>query len=274
MVTLDEGGWAAAVARLTPPPSSLRAFIEHVFVIDFRAADQREWRILPDTCGHVLVSLSTRAAPARGTSVVGTRTRAIDIDVTRREWTVGVRLRPGAVAALTRHTASSLTDRSASSGSVWGAAGDRLDEQLRGATDPYFVRARILDFLARRAATAVTPDWRAVSYAEAVAASGGRLEVGRAAENMGVSGRTLRAIAGESLGVPPKLYARIHRLFGAIASGGRPSWSRVAAVHGFADQAHLVREFRDLLGETPTRFLTRARSRAAGAEERRPPTGA
>ncbi len=42
-------------------------------------------------------------------------------------------------------------------------------------------------------------------------------------------------------------------------AGASPDWANVAASSGYYDQAHLIAEFRDLVGLTPTAFALRAR---------------
>jgi AraC-like DNA-binding protein len=58
----------------------------------------------------------------------------------------------------------------------------------------------------------------------------------------------------------PKTVQRIRRLLTTLqALRGAPSGNgvEVALGTGYADQAHLIRECRGLLGETPRRFLAR-----------------
>ena len=71
--------------------------------------------------------------------------------------------------------------------------------------------------------------------------------------------RTLNHRSHETIGLSPKRLLRILRLYRALEMY-RPSigWASVAASAGFADQPHLVRELRELLGETPREWLARA----------------
>ena len=60
------------------------------------------------------------------------------------------------------------------------------------------------------------------------------------------------------IGMGPKRYARLMRFRGVVDAVYRCAsvdWSGVAADGGYGDQAHLVREFRDFAGMTPTAFM-------------------
>jgi methylphosphotriester-DNA--protein-cysteine methyltransferase len=62
------------------------------------------------------------------------------------------------------------------------------------------------------------------------------------------------------VGVTPKTYARIARFEGAFAAlqGLRAvRWAEFALDRGYSDQAHLVREFKELAGATPTEVFRR-----------------
>ena len=59
------------------------------------------------------------------------------------------------------------------------------------------------------------------------------------------------------VGVGPKLLARQTRVCALAAEAvgpARPGWASLAVKYGYADQAHLAREFRELTGLTPARF--------------------
>ena len=91
-----------------------------------------------------------------------------------------------------------------------------------------------------------------------LARSGGRAAIGALAGELGWSHRRLIARFRDADGMPPKRVARIlrfERLTALIGADPAFGWARAAAECGFADQAHLVREVRDLSGLTPTRLL-------------------
>jgi AraC-like DNA-binding protein len=84
----------------------------------------------------------------------------------------------------------------------------------------------------------------------------GRLSVDAVAREIGWSRRHLAAQFAAEVGLGPKQFARVGRFErsrAAIAAGTRAS--DVAAACGFADQAHLTREWHAMSGYTPTEWL-------------------
>ena len=62
-------------------------------------------------------------------------------------------------------------------------------------------------------------------------------------------------------GLAPKRYSRVRRLqrvLRSIADPGAVEWADVAAQHGYADQAHLIHDFRALTGLAPTAYRPRS----------------
>jgi AraC-like DNA-binding protein len=85
----------------------------------------------------------------------------------------------------------------------------------------------------------------------------GTLRVEALCEELGWSRKRLAARFRELVGLPPKTVARLLRLDRAIelASSG-VAWAEVAHACGYFDQSHLVNEFRQITGVSPTGYLT------------------
>ena len=74
------------------------------------------------------------------------------------------------------------------------------------------------------------------------------------AATLGLTRQALARAFAEHVGVSPKTYARVARMWRALAhvdEARRVGWSPVAHALGFADQSHLTEELRALTGRTP-----------------------
>lgn len=261
MVTLDEGARVHGQVRIFPPPRGLADVAEFSW-IDCGPGPgpdppRRFCRIVPDHAPHVICH--GLASGRCRVDLVGARTRFVDVDRLDRRWTVGIRLRPGAIPVLFRRPAKELTDRSV-------ALEDVLDRGTRSTCSAFdasevpeaaheVLRAVLI---AQHAARRDRINARIRYFIACPPSDPAR--VTRAASTLGVSDRTLRALSAFHLGMGLKRVLRVRRLHEALflrLHAGEATWSRVAARTGFADQAHLVREFHDLLGETPAAFARR-----------------
>ncbi len=80
----------------------------------------------------------------------------------------------------------------------------------------------------------------------------------------GLSLRALQRLLREQLGLTPKWLIRRYRMQEAaalLAGPAPPPLAELAASLGFSDQAHLPREFRAVIGETPRRYALAAAER-------------
>ena len=86
----------------------------------------------------------------------------------------------------------------------------------------------------------------------------GTVPVRALTDGAGVSSNHLAAQFTSHVGVTPKRLARIYRFARLILSvdASHPvGWSELAQAVGYFDQAHLINEFKDFTGHTPTAYL-------------------
>ncbi|HET7716052.1 MAG TPA: helix-turn-helix domain-containing protein [Bauldia sp.] len=111
-----------------------------------------------------------------------------------------------------------------------------------------------VDAVSRRLAESPAPAPATAWAYDRIVATGGAVRVAAIAERLDWSRKHLAARFREEVGMSPKTIARIARFNRAqamAASGEAGGWAEVAAACGYADQAHLVREFAEFAGATP-----------------------
>ena len=92
-------------------------------------------------------------------------------------------------------------------------------------------------------------------------ASDGNLTIDELAKGLHISPRQLRRRFRTATELTPKEFSQLQRVRASASRAISPSprsWVQIAADGGYSDQAHLVREFRRLLGMTPSAFGTHA----------------
>jgi AraC-like DNA-binding protein len=259
MVLFDQAGAEEHNTRITPPGPALKGFVEHFWVRHSPAAKARPapWRIVPDVNPHIIVVVSrgTRCLENVRCAVVGARSRFVDISLGNRALTLGVRLHPGALPLLAQLPASEFTDRSVPLEEVFGVRGKLLLDRLAGRQSAGQALRVLAEFLGGE-----FNNQSPCAEAGALNSQKGRVE--ELASLLGLPNRTLHARMKEQMGLAPKRLLRIQRLHRTLNIRRKQSmpWAQVSAICGFADQAHLVREFQDLLGETPGAWQERGLS--------------
>ncbi|POX52232.1 helix-turn-helix transcriptional regulator [Streptomyces sp. Ru72] len=203
------------------------------------------WPVLPDGCMDLLWTEGRLL-------VAGPDTRAYRPEGPPVRW-AGVRFHPGTAPAYLGVPAHELRDRRVELADLWPAAEvRRLTGRVDAAADP----ATALEEVAlERAARSPEPD---PLLGAVVAALGSGRPVAVTADALGLSARQLHRRSLAAFGYGPKTLARVLRLQRALAlaRSGVPL-AGTAARAGFADQAHLARDVRELAGMPLTDLLAR-----------------
>jgi AraC-like DNA-binding protein len=200
-----------------------------------------------------------RVTRVPGAMLAGPTSRAAVIEFEQGRAHISVTFALGAAACFVAPSLELTRDQQVPLADVWGRPGASLRERLLEAATPGDALEVLEGVLLSRLSG--TPD-------PVVMAAGGALSagmpVGEVAAGLGVLPRTLRRRFTAQVGLGPKRFARVQRLQRVVREVNgleRVDWASVAAQHGYADQPHLVEEFRQLAGMTPTRYL---RSRIDG----------
>jgi AraC-like DNA-binding protein len=221
-------------------------------------------------------SLVIRVMDARGdVSIAGPRTRAHYKRVTGVSRAIVVRFKPGWAPLFFGVPTGALKDRIVALEDVWGRSSRDLCADLAAAR----TSTEAIDRLARALRTKgdVEPTSAALARRAARLLEDGECRVDRVADRLGVTARHLRRAFIENVGVAPKEFARSVRLqraltfFGTFSGRATASraqtmnWARIALDAGYYDQAHLISDFKDLVGLTPSAFVQRACGDTLGA---------
>jgi AraC-like DNA-binding protein len=225
--------------------------------------------VLPD--GHVEVVLNLRdpvglAGPAYSglqpdRCVVGPLSKALRLDYRGPVNTVGIRFHPARGAGFLGKAATELSERLLPLAQVCVALDRALaqlfidhpdveDEGCRHALDQV-----LLDQLP----LGLVPDDEVIAAVDRLTGSDVMPLVREIAQASRISSRQLQRRFRAAVGMTPKRFVRVvrfARVWQLASMSPRNTWAALAAEHGFADQAHLVREFRAFGAEPPTHIFT------------------
>lgn len=203
-------------------------------------------RVIPDNCADFIATDDGRAW------LVGPATRVELAELAPGTIVRGLRIQPHALRAVVGADPTALIDRRAAFDDLLPArvASTLADALLSGAVD---------DRLLRQLWPRVTPDDR-VSRGIRMLGGGTELSVDTVARECGMSPRQFRRAVRQASGLAPKTLQRVGRLHRTLEMArhqpGLPL-AGLAAAAGYADQAHLARDARQLADLTP-RELVRA----------------
>jgi AraC-like DNA-binding protein len=256
------------IQRLVPKPP-LRAFVDIIWQYKGLVQDHVLERMLPTGAMGMIINLAedtTRKYDARdptsvethsGTVLIGAHSSPTIIDTTGQTAVVGVGFTPGGAAPVLGIPASEARDLHISLEDLWGTGAGELRQRLLYA-DPHD-RCRLLEGWLSQRLCGSQPAHPAVAYA--VTQFSGiphTRSIADVSDQVGFSLRRFIEIFDNEVGLTPKLYCRIQRFQYAIKlahQSDEVDWADLAAAAGYYDQSHMIRDFEEFSGLSPSAYL-------------------
>ena len=243
------------LARHDPEPG-LAPFIDWFWIVhwDLRGQPSYEQSILPHPSVHLVFE-------ADGPRVYGVDTKVFTRRLQDAGKVLGVRFRAGCFRPFCGAPVSSLTDTVVPAATHFGLQAEVANEAIMNAASDE-------EMIAIAAAMLRATDPPRDPTAEMVAEMVGRItsdrelrRVGQLTAPFAMTERRLQRLFGEYVGVSPKWVmrrARLHEAALRADSGAEIDWAQLASDLGYADQAHLTRDFTATLGVPPARYASQS----------------
>lgn len=249
-------------ARHLPDPG-LATVVEHYWFVrwDLRGQPPHRQESLTHPSLHLVFERQDLAHHARLVGVVRKRFSRV-LEGEGRVF--GVKFKPGGFHPFVQTPVSAFTDRQLPAATIFGPDVSALDASLLPHEDDDDMVMRLIDRFLRDRRVHGAPVDLADPQVATVSAIVARIaadreitKVGELARRAGLNTRQLQRLFNQYVGASPKWVIQRYRLHDAlerVASGAVVDWSALAADLGYFDQAHFIKDFKALVGQSPTDY--------------------
>lgn len=251
--------------REFPPIPPLARFVRCIWTMQSPVVPDSEppERLLPDGLSEIVINRAAkfRELRADGSSIIqpdtliaGQLSRPLLIQPTDEIDLIGIRFQPAGLHAFLRVPMHEVTNQRIGLSELSTRIACDLKTAAHGPSPVELVQRVVMNAIDANRMTETGDVMRAVGL---IRRSTGRHSIPRISDSIGISPRQLLRRFNDEVGVSTKTYARIVRFDGlvrALRAGLAEPWTQIALGFGFHDQAHLIREFRMMAGQSPTEF--------------------
>lgn len=253
--------------RTYEPNEDLSALIKCYWTLDGPVTDQPERQtIVPDGCMEMIFHYGDayRQITDAGTAidqprcfVFGQLTRPLVIEPTGSTGIFSVRFRPDGFFPFATIPIKQMENRAVPLDELFGRAGRELGHTVLSAGTVADKIGSVETLLLERLSETATIDRIVASTVETIITANGQWSVDELSKHMGINRRQLERKFSSAIGLSPKQLSRTIRLQAALKmllGNTLPNLTTLAHEHEFYDQAHFIKDFKELTGMTPTDF--------------------
>ncbi len=180
----------------------------------------------------------------------------------QHESMLGVHFKPAGAFPFLGALATEVTDTHADLADLWGRPVNQLRERLCDALTPRHRFQIIEEVLTGRLRCSPKGHDAVETALNKFGPSGTGASVRDVARDVGLCQRQFRKVFADQVGLTPKVFCRILRFQRVRTMADqieKPDWARIASSCGYFDQSHLINDFQEFSGFSPTEYLRRLR---------------
>jgi AraC-like DNA-binding protein len=253
------------------PGPPIDEFVDYFWLFEGGQTARKE-RIVPSGTIELVINLRDdevrihdREQPEKhrrfsGAVLSGTYSSIFVVDAMQHESMLGVHFKPGGAFPFLGALASELSDAHANLTDLWGRPALELRERLCTVSshrERFQVMEEVLTCRLRRS----RKGHPAVPIAlHMLGPAGTGALIRDVAREVGMCQRRFRPVFAAQVGLPPKLFCRILRFQRArtlVDQSQKLDWAQLASTCGYFDQSHLINDFQEFSGLSPTEYLRR-----------------
>lgn len=238
------------------PPADLAPWIQHYWSVswDLQGCEPFQQETLPHPNVHIVIE------PGRS-GIAGVHSARFSRTLEGRSNVFGIKFRAGAFRPLLASSVSALANRIAPIDKVFGETGRRWQAAMLSLDDENTRIATASEFLHAHApahdADAVLAGQLVDTILQSSSSESGIRTVDELVRQSGISTRSLQRLFREYVGASPKWVIRryrLHELAERLKAGEALDGAQTALEFGYSDQAHLINDFRSIVGYSPSRY--------------------
>ncbi|MGV3622615.1 MAG: helix-turn-helix domain-containing protein [Archangium sp.] len=247
---------AATIYREHAPHPALKAHVRVLWELSGPCDDPSPQKLFPDGAMSLwinfggMISGGTQTISTNGAALLGEIRRPIEVNSTGNLDIVGVSFWPGSARVFLDAQLPELVNKL--------VADPPTTIELSGvvSAEPHDRIARLQEALLEAVQPKRAPSDRVLHAFSRL--GGDAPDIASLADSLGITTRQLERRFVDELGASPKQMASLLRFRRALAAMQvpRPDFGAIALECGYADQAHLIRDFTKYTGAPPKRFVT------------------
>lgn len=238
------------VERFYPSPE-LQEFVEHYWTVRW----ERQPRVVRETVPHPSVHLVFEPGDSK---LHGVHLRRFSRVIEGDGRVLGVKFWPGGFRAFMKNPVRSLTGKIVHPTAIFGTDVLDAENQAVGLADAPSAFEVIERFLIAYQPVANNELRLVTEMNKQIACNRSITQVSMLVDQFGIGLRTLQRLFSEYVGVSPKWVIQRQRLIETADQirdrNEEIDFALLAAELGFADQAHMIREFKKMVGQPPASY--------------------